>query len=109
MVHLVQGAADSPSKRYNIDKVNHVMLHQERSWNTKCAFVQAHLVPVAFVFGHVNLEILFAEHFAHEKLIVFGQKILSYRWESIKKEEASKTFDQIWEPSEKVRLFGWSR
>merc|ERR1719266_718004 len=29
------------------------------------------------------------------------QKILSYRWESIKKEEASKTFDQIWEPSEK--------
>ena len=31
MVHLVQGAADSPSKRYNIDKVNHVMLHQERS------------------------------------------------------------------------------
>ena len=37
---------------------------------------------------------------------LFGQKILSYRWESIKKEEASKTFDQIWEPSEKARLFG---
>ena len=34
----------------------------------------------------------------------FGQKILSYRWESIKKEEASKTFDQIWEPSEKARM-----
>jgi hypothetical protein len=29
------------------------------------------------------------------------QKILSYRWESLNKEEASKTFDQIWEPSEK--------
>lgn len=28
------------------------------------------------------------------------QKILSYRWETVKKEEASKTFDQIWEPSE---------
>ena len=34
----------------------------------------------------------------------FAQKILSYRWESIKKEEASKTFDQIWEPSEKVMI-----
>ena len=67
MIHLVQGAAGSPSKRYNIDKVNHVMLHQERSRNTKYAFVQAHLAPVAFIFGHVNLEILFAEHFAHEK------------------------------------------
>merc|ERR1719167_496 len=33
----------------------------------------------------------------HEML----QKILSYRWEAVKKEEASKTFDQIWEPSEK--------
>jgi len=33
----------------------------------------------------------------HEML----QKILSYRWETVKKEEASKTFDQIWEPSEK--------
>merc|ERR1719500_2269678 len=29
------------------------------------------------------------------------QKILSYRWEAVKKEEAKKTFDQIWEPSEK--------
>jgi len=32
---------------------------------------------------------------SHEML----QKILSYRWEAVKKEEASKTFDQIWEPS----------
>merc|ERR1719507_7548 len=38
-----------------------------------------------------------AEEPSHQML----QKILSYRWESIKKEEASKTFDQIWEPSEK--------
>jgi len=29
------------------------------------------------------------------------QKILSYRWEAVKKEEASKAFDEIWEPSEK--------
>jgi len=29
------------------------------------------------------------------------QKILSYRWEAVKKEEARNTFDQIWEPSEK--------
>jgi len=29
------------------------------------------------------------------------QKILSYRWEAVKKEEASKVFDEIWEPSEK--------
>jgi len=29
------------------------------------------------------------------------QNILSYRWETVKKEEVSKTFDQIWEPSEK--------
>lgn len=29
------------------------------------------------------------------------QKILSYRWEAVKKEEASNAFDQIWEPSEK--------
>lgn len=28
------------------------------------------------------------------------QNILAYRWDSMKKEEASKTFDQIWEPSE---------
>merc|ERR1739844_745769 len=38
-----------------------------------------------------------AEEPSHQML----QKILSYRWESIKKEEASKTFDQIWQPSEK--------
>merc|ERR1711962_761568 len=38
-----------------------------------------------------------AEEPSHQML----QKILSYRWESIKKEEASKTFDQIREPSEK--------
>merc|ERR1739844_267258 len=38
-----------------------------------------------------------AEEPSHQML----QKILSYRWESIKKEEASKTFDQIWEPREK--------
>merc|ERR1711934_758665 len=38
-----------------------------------------------------------AEEPSHQML----QKILSYRWESIKKGEASKTFDQIWEPSEK--------
>ena len=36
-------------------------------------------------------------------ILPIAQKILSYRWESIKKEEASKTFDQIWEPSEKVK------
>ena len=36
-------------------------------------------------------------------ILPITQKILSYRWESIKKEEASKTFDQIWEPSEKER------
>merc|ERR1719397_2445287 len=41
-----------------------------------------------------------AEEPSHQMLQVH-QKILSYRWESIKKEEASKTFDQIWEPSEK--------
>merc|ERR1712200_403420 len=41
-----------------------------------------------------------AEEPSHQML----QKILSYRWESIKKEEASKTFDQIWEPSEKVDM-----
>jgi len=29
------------------------------------------------------------------------QKILSYRWEAVKKEEASKAFDDIWTPSEK--------
>merc|ERR1712107_11780 len=38
---------------------------------------------------------------AEEPIHQMLQKILSYRWESIKKEEASKTFDQIWEPSEK--------
>merc|ERR1712012_1092387 len=41
-----------------------------------------------------------AEEPSHQML----QKILSYRWESIKKEEASKTFDQIWEPSEKDEI-----
>jgi len=29
------------------------------------------------------------------------QSILQYRWETVKKEEARNTFDQIWEPSEK--------
>jgi len=38
-----------------------------------------------------------SEEPSHEML----QKILAYRWEAVKKEEASKTFDQIWEPSEK--------
>jgi len=38
-----------------------------------------------------------SEEPSHEML----QKILSYRWETVKKEEASKNFDQIWEPSEK--------
>merc|ERR1719369_1894020 len=38
-----------------------------------------------------------SEEPSHEVL----QKILAYRWEAVKKEEASKTFDQIWEPSEK--------
>lgn len=28
------------------------------------------------------------------------QKILSYRWQAVKKEEARNTFDQIWRPSE---------
>merc|ERR1712110_1406384 len=29
------------------------------------------------------------------------QKILAFRYETVKKEEASKAFDDIWEPSEK--------
>merc|ERR550534_1534339 len=101
-------------KEKHYDKIKRKTLY----WvSVEIVLIAAHVVGVVFMFEDIQRDLILmavilaanmalitqpfktfrAEEPSHQML----QKILSYRWESIKKEEASKTFDQIWEPSEK--------
>merc|ERR1719150_3495754 len=103
-------------KEKHYDKIKRKTLY----WvSVEIVLIAAHVVGVVFMFQYIHLCMVLCKRYrmlnkimahitqpfktfrAEEPSHQMLQKILSYRWESIKKEEASKTFDQIWEPSEK--------
>merc|ERR1712211_22401 len=104
-------------KEKHYDKIKRKTLY----WvSVEIVLIAAHVVGVVFMFEDIQRDLILTAvvlaanmaigvldlQYTHLCMVLCKryrmlQKILSYRWESIKKEEASKTFDQIWEPSEK--------
>merc|ERR1712158_333748 len=88
-------------KEKHYDKIKRKTLY----WvSVELILIAAHVVGIVFMFEDIQRDLILMAVILAANLaigVLDLQKILSYRWESIKKEEASKTFDQIWEPSEK--------
>merc|ERR1712158_49203 len=88
-------------KEKHYDKIKGKTLY----WvSVELILIAAHVVGIVFMFEDIQRDLILMAVILAANLaigVLDLQKILSYRWESIKKEEASKTFDQIWEPSEK--------